>query len=449
MGRTQGRNERSQTARLRQAKVEVIGDAMQKAERKERQYTLRPGVYIYLRGNFWMLRYRIPVEENGVRKLKDQYKKLARREQYNSPRSVEHLAKPFLSSLPNKLTTATTQTVANFIEHSYFPHVEKEGRLAPSTIFGYKHIFTKHLKDRLATTRLCDFRTATGQALLERIASETGLSRTSLKHMKWFMVAALNYAKQVDALRCDGNPMEYTSVPVGADTSETSAYSLSEITSMLDALEEEPIASTVLATAAFTGLRRSELRGLRWADFRDGQLFVTRTVWNTKEREKTKTTDSKAPVPVLPVLADLLETHRERFPSDSYIFAGPKTGRPLNLANLARRVIVPTLTKAGVQSWSGWHGFRRGLATNLYELGVDERTIQAILRHADVKTTRRHYIKRNVVPDASRIAMNRLEKVFRKMQTSKGHKQARRTPAPLSLGTDVGTGKTSKPQKSQ
>jgi len=29
----------------------------------------------------------------------------------------------------------------------------------------------------------------------------------------------------------------------------------------------------------------------------------------------------------------------------------------------------------------GWHSFRRGLATNLHALGVDRKTIQAILRH--------------------------------------------------------------------
>jgi len=290
---------------------------------KEKQYTPKPGVYIYLRGNYWMLRYRIPVEVNGERKLKDQYKKLARREEYDSPRSVEHLAKPYLNSLPDKLTTAATQSISNFIEHSYFPHAEQKSGLAPSTIFGYKHIFSKHLKPRLGTTKLCDFRTATGQQLLDRIRQEAGLSSTSLKHIKWFLVAALNYAKQVDALQCDGNPMEYTTVPKAEETPDTVAYSLNEIDTMLDKLSDEPVASAVVATAAFTGLRRSELRGLRWEDLRDNQLFVTRTVWNTSERGKTKTASSKAPVPVLPVLANLLETHRNGFATDGYIFATP------------------------------------------------------------------------------------------------------------------------------
>ena len=276
---------------------------------------------------------------------------------------------------------------------------------------------------------------------MNQIADETGLSHTSLKHIKWFLVAALNYAKQVDALQCDGNPMEYTEVPEGAATEQTKAYSLKEISSMIAALEDETVASAIIATAAFTGLRRSELRGLRWSDFHDGQFFITHTVWNTSARDKTKTVDAMAPVPVLKSLAKILEAHRGDANETGYIFAGPKSGRPLNLANLARRIIVPKLNAAGVQCWSGWHGFRRGLATNLFELGEDEATIQAILRHADVKTTRRHYIKKNVVSKESKQAMNRLAKVFKKMQ-----KPSRRRSA---LGTNVGTPRNRKPQKSQ
>ncbi len=43
--------------------------------------------------------------------------------------------------------------------------------------------------------------------------------------------------------------------------------------------------------------------------------------------------------------------------------------------------------------WHGWHAFRRGLATNLAELGVDDLTIQRILRHTNVQITRQHYIR--------------------------------------------------------
>jgi integrase len=39
------------------------------------------------------------------------------------------------------------------------------------------------------------------------------------------------------------------------------------------------------------------------------------------------------------------------------------------------------------------HAFRRGLATNLHDVGVEDREIQAILRHSDIRTTQAIYIK--------------------------------------------------------
>ena len=43
--------------------------------------------------------------------------------------------------------------------------------------------------------------------------------------------------------------------------------------------------------------------------------------------------------------------------------------------------------------WRGWHAFRRGLATNLYALGVPDKEIQAILRHSNIAVTQSFYIK--------------------------------------------------------
>jgi integrase len=73
------------------------------------------------------------------------------------------------------------------------------------------------------------------------------------------------------------------------------------------------------------------------------------------------------------------------------MFPSP-AGKPVNMDALARDVIVPLATKAGVQ-WHGWHAFRRGLATNLYRLGVSDKTIQRILRQANVGVTQACYIK--------------------------------------------------------
>jgi integrase len=187
--------------------------------------------------------------------------------------------------------------------------------------------------------------------------------------------------------------------------------------------ETQPVAATVVATAAYTGLRKSELRGLRWMDLEGNQLRIQRTVWNTHIEDKTKTPNSRAPVPLVPMLQRLLESHRNGFPQDGFIFAGEKKKKqPLNLSNLARRVIVPALDEARAAKktdveWHGWHAFRRGLATNLYAIQTPENVIQDIMRHADVKITRKHYIK--MTPESSQRAMDSLEKLFASLEQKK------------------------------
>lgn len=136
-------------------------------------------------------------------------------------------------------------------------------------------------------------------------------------------------------------------------------------------------------------------------------------MWNSFTNEP-KTNRSKAPVPVVRELADALEEHRLRM---GKLAAGPifqgGTGQPINLDNLSRRVIIPSIQRCLVcgkrpakhkkekhplkldesLQWHGWHAFGRGLATNLHALHVDDKTIQAILRHSNVGITQNIYIK--------------------------------------------------------
>lgn len=104
---------------------------------------------------------------------------------------------------------------------------------------------------------------------------------------------------------------------------------------------------------AFSGLRKSEIQGLRWEDLKGNELHVQRTAWRTTYvDEQLKTEASRGAVPVIPELAKYLEEHRNGCPADGFIFTGAKMGRPLDLHNLANRVIRPALKKKGVP-WCG------------------------------------------------------------------------------------------------
>ena len=241
------------------------------------------------------------------------------------------------------------------------------------------------------------------QSWLEEIGRDHGISKTTLKHVKNFLSGVFRHAAQQGYF--DGaNPVKLAEIPAFAPNgAETKPYSLEEIAVMLKVLSEPSV--TAVATAAFTGLRLGELRGLTWESYERalgeeslGWLYVTRSVWRSTVGDP-KTAKSKAPVPVIPQLAQLLATHRTRCgnPVTGFIFAN-STRRPLDLDACYQREMKDVLKRAGIE-WHGWHGFRRGLASNLNRLGVDDSVIQRILRHSTVATTQNHYIK-TAAPDA-------------------------------------------------
>jgi integrase len=369
--------------------------------------------YIFHKGTSWFVRY-WDTDHTGKRVQICEKLKVGYGGEYRTARSVQPFVAEILAPLNSGLLNPqSTMLVTEFVETVYLPeYVEKNLRAA--TKKQYKDVWNNHLKGRMGKLTLRGFRTVHGEQMLSQIAAQTQLGRSSLRHCKAFLSGAFKQAKRLGVL--DGlNPMMDVSIPRAPEAEEdTYAYSLSEIRATLAVLGEP--AWTVILTAALTGLRKSELRGLTWENFDGKELSVTRSVWNSTVSEP-KTRRSRSPIPVVKQLADALNTRKLRAgilaqPGLPIFQAG--NGQPLNLDNLARRVIVPALSPCAVcrkqedehkpeghvyerdkslPAWHGWHAFRRGLATNLHALGVDDKTIQAILRHSNVGLTMNVYVK--------------------------------------------------------
>lgn len=152
--------------------------------------------------------------------------------------------------------------------------------------------------------------------------------------------------------------------------------------------------------AGFGGLRQGEITGLWREDDRQDVLAISRSMWRSTLKVTKTGEDDEDPglVPVILPLRSLLDAINKE--NAAGFFLPNSLGGALDLDNLADRVIKPALEANGLE-WKGWHAYRRGLATNLKDLGVDDKAIQRILRHQDVSTTQRFYIK-----TASRAARN-------------------------------------------
>jgi integrase len=141
-------------------------------------------------------------------------------------------------------------------------------------------------------------------------------------------------------------------------------------------------------------------------DYTTKVLMVRRSIWK-KSVGEPKGKRGKGAVPVIPWLEKILESYIQNTCPRKYLFEGVHGG-PINLERIIGSVILPALAGQPVR-WRGWHAFRRGLATNLHQLGVADIVIQAILRHSNVAVTRDSYIIRDAVDPQSQAAMWALE----------------------------------------
>lgn len=360
--------------------------------------------YLYRKGRLWFLRYYdSEVALDGTVRRVQKAKKLAEvGPECRHKSAAGDLAREFLEGINQvRGTPESTMTLTRFIEDRYLPFVEEHKRI--STFRGYRNMWKHYLKPH-GETRLRDFRTADGELILESIAKESKLTSTTLAHIKAFLSGAFRYAKRKGVINSE-NPIRDVVLPKGQPSGETYAYSLEEITQMLNVLPEP--AATIVAAAAFTGARKGEVRGFLWQNYDGKKINISQSFWRGHVLEP-KTRKSKAPVPVVAQLAQRLALHRSLSgnPSNGFMFPSP-TGKPVNMDALASDVIVPIITKAGVP-WRGWHAFRRGLATNLHRQGVSDMTIQRILRHANVGVTQACYIKTS--DSDAKAAMEQMER---------------------------------------
>jgi integrase len=341
-------------------------------------------------------------------------------------------------------------TFAEFIETVFLPSAKEIKK--PSTARGYESLWRLYLKPLVTSekgTLIKDIRCATVQRWLDNV-SQKDLARNTLQRVKAFLSGAFKEARRLGYLDTENPAKDCRVNPHSRPPAKTYAYSLEEIFAILSILPEP--AATVFVVASFAGLRRGELEGLEWPDLHDGHLWVTRSIWNG-EVLVPKTEMSASPVPAIKQVAERLELHRVRSgnPDSGPIFRNVLNSY-MSMNNQVNRIIRPALDHCrhcGISQgkahrkqdhvferdpkrpvWHGFHAARRGLGSNLYRLGVPDKTIQAILRHSNVSVTLGYYVKSSS-PDVL-AGMNKLEDAAEMLEKSamQDLRDSNRTPKP-------------------
>jgi integrase len=143
--------------------------------------------------------------------------------------------------------------------------------------------------------------------------------------------------------------------------------------------------------AAVSGLRQSELLGLRWrdVDFAAQRVRVRNTfVRGEHSGEGKSDLSTRRSVPMASRLAAELARWSQRTVfahEDDLVFAHPQTGNPLDRSKVTKRFKAACVT-AGVRPVRS-HDLRHSFGTQLVASGTALRPLQEWLGHADAKTT--------------------------------------------------------------
>jgi integrase len=169
------------------------------------------------------------------------------------------------------ITPSKSETVAEAAER-WIKRAESEGR-ERSTVRQYRQHVNLHIVPRIGAVKLANLTTARVEAfrddLLENLSSRA-MARKVLTSLKSLLKSAKR--THIAASVSIGRERRAPRLEVGKDIPSSA-----EIRRLLAAAADAPLrARALIVVAIFTGLRASELRGLRWrdVDLKDGEVHV-------------------------------------------------------------------------------------------------------------------------------------------------------------------------------
>jgi integrase len=263
---------------------------------------------------------------------------------------------------------------------------------SPTTIDLYLINFRAHIIPRWGDTFLTDLKAVDVEKWLRSLTMAPATKSKLRNHLSALYSHAIRY-EMYDRM----NPIK--SVRQGAKRVKIpDLLSIEEMASILRNIPSTAICTAVLV-AAVTGLRRSEIRGLKWCDIDREALWLNlRRGRIGRHQSRLKTEQSRKGLPISPELLDVLDSWRAESlyrGDDDWVFASSKNnGRtPLWLDMVLRNHIRKAAAKAGIEKLIGWHTFRRSIGSIWATKGEKVKVVQDLLRHAKLSTTIELYLQ--------------------------------------------------------
>ena len=214
-----------------------------------------------------------------------------------------------------------------------------------------------------------------------------GYAAATVRKAYQLLAAALDAAVESGVI--GRSPSRGVKLPKLEGRSEIRFLDASEVNALVHVIDVRY--SAMVLTAAYTGLRFSELRALRV----DGFDALRRTIRVTESLvesdggfyfEEPKSEASRRTVRVPSFLVEVLARHLAVHADGSGLVFSAPNGGPIRRSNFRRRVWLPAV-EASVGQPCTFHDLRHSHAALLIAQGEHPKVIQERLGHASIKTT--------------------------------------------------------------
>jgi integrase len=350
------------------------------------------------------LRYDAVWRANGAQKWKT----------FNKRRAAER----FLASVvkashegvyEDVVPTPMGEVFDRWLTHSLDVRVQQR-RLKPSTAKSYRCMVEQHLRpafkdvrsDRLRRTVIEDWEAARAKEI------EAGtLSPKYYNNVLNLLSVIVKWARGRSFLAHD--PL-FGVKRARRDDIERVYLEPSQIPELLSAADDVRD-STILYLAAYSGMRRGELFGLKWidVDWQHGQVRVSRSLYQGA-LTTPKTKNSVRTIDLPPSVLAALAIYRAFYPSiaDGFVFRTPD-GAALDPDNWSKRQFAAIAKRAAAEGLPtiGLHGLRHTYASLLINQGESLKYTSRQLGHGSVMITADLY--GHLFRETSSAAMTRLD----------------------------------------
>lgn len=332
---------------------------------------------------------------------------------YKKNEVIEKMQKALAQSNIAGFTTSGDRSLADFM--SYWLYNIKLKEIKSTTTVRYETLLKLHIKPYpFSKIKVKDITILNLQNFINLLADDEKTSINTVKDTLSLIKNFLDYSIVLGIFPT--NPAEYVKVPKKQKVENSGKYRIftaDEQKLIMNNLDLDDPVEQMIYIDFLTGLRRNEIRGLRWKDFSNGMLTISQQLRRsydfkkdgTKKLNKNTAQDLKTessfgtvalPKMAIKLLDDMkLISYQKHFrlgvpfDDEAFIFSDDLLN-PIEEKRANRR-LQSICRKVGIKP-RPFHSIRHSYATRLFEADVDIKTVQKLMRHSDYKTTLNIYV---------------------------------------------------------